>query len=86
MEQLTPLAAGMPAYNSSKTWGMFGYKGMQIDMAIGKDNADAIREAHRRDWIDHNTRTFMGDSLRRLAKRKNAEKVEVALAELGYPE
>jgi hypothetical protein len=64
---------------------MFGYKGMQIDMAIAKDNAEAIREAHRRDWIDHGTRTFMGDTLRRLAARKNAVAVDRVLAELGYP-
>lgn len=86
MEDLTPLAAGLPAYAPNKTWGMFGYKGMQIDMAIGKDNAAAIREAHRREWIDHSSQTFMGDTLRRLAKRKNAPQVDAALAELGYPE
>lgn len=86
MEELTPLASGMPIYKAGQTYGMFGYKGMQIDMAIAKDDDAAIREAHRRDWIGPETRTFMGDSLRRLAARKNAPQCAKALADLGYPE
>jgi hypothetical protein len=81
-----PLADWQNAYDHKSNYGMFGYKGLAIDQAVAKDDAEAILEAHRREWIDKDTRTFMNTPLRRLAANKGSVNVEAALAELGYPD
>jgi len=76
----------MPAYKPNKTYGMFGYKGASIDAAFNIDDAEAIRRAHELDWMDRNTRTFMGHSMLKVARDKKAANVTAVLIELGYPE
>lgn len=80
-----PLAAWQKPYDPNSAYGMFGYKGLAIDAAVTRDDAEAIIEAHRREWIDRDTVTFMNTPLRRLAAKKGAGKVVAALTDLGYP-
>lgn len=81
----TPLSARGQEPNARRNWGMMGYRGACIDLAVAIDDDEAIREAHRRDWIDRDTVTLLGWPIRKLCRSRGKVKCEAALAELGYP-
>lgn len=75
-----------PPHKADQNYGFFGYKGAMIEAAIKRDDVEAIRKAHEYGWIDSQTKTLMGHTLRKVARDKNASMVNAELARIGYPE
>jgi hypothetical protein len=79
------LADYIPAYDPRNTYGMGGYQGYSVDIALRNDDPDAIQRAHDFGWITPTSQTFIGSTLLFLANERGWEKVKYKLQELNYP-
>lgn len=85
MENLTPISRNGKEFSANKNWGMFGFKGYCIDLAIEMDDDEAIKEAIRRDWIDKDTDTTFSTPILRHCINKGKARISTLLKELGFP-
>lgn len=84
---------GVPRY--SGYWPGFGWEGACADVAISTDSPDALQWVHDQGFIDHDTKTFYNDPLRRYCEQMvkdtsgregaRAPKCARLLKKLGYP-
>jgi hypothetical protein len=84
-QELLPLSKSGKTVDSRKNWGMFGYKGYCLDLAIEMDDPDAMREAHKRGWIEKDSETTFSTPLRRHCENRGKTRAADVLKELGYP-
>ncbi len=72
----------------SNRYGMFGYMGLSVEIAIKKQDLEAIEKAVKLGWISpniSNAKQSMGtNGLIGYAKRYNADKSVEKLLELGF--
>lgn len=75
---------GYPEYNSTGSYGFFGYEGTLIDSALGRDDPKGLRQMFDYGWLDLNTETLDQLSMIEVAEKKRATKCAAMLKSIGF--